>query len=196
MPARKLTPRSSYIRGHKGTYARAYATIHRIFIVNPCRCSAPLSASQLQSTYNNRNTVQTTTKDNRTQVHCERHQNNTRTDPNITPPPGSAQPSALLVHGKSTGAVGQVSFRFRRQLKHGIPTPLDKILRTLRATTPTRAVIKNTLYFVLARLISSRTENWYVSCVGIRAIVADSRLELQGMKHVVHTPLARQLKAE
>ena len=61
---------------------------------------------------------------------------------------------------------------------------------------PTRAMIKDIFNFVLARLISSRTENRYISCIGIRAIVADSRLELQGMKHVVHMPLARQLKAE
>ena len=59
-----------------------------------------------------------------------------------------------------------------------------------------RAMIKNIFYFVLARLISSRTENWYISCVGIRAIVANIGLELQGMKHVRYTPLARQLKAE
>ena len=57
-------------------------------------------------------------------------------------------------------------------------------------------MIKDIFYFVLARLISSRTENWYVSCVGMRAIVANSGLELQGMKHVMHTPLARQLKVE
>ena len=57
-------------------------------------------------------------------------------------------------------------------------------------------MIKNVFYFVLARLISSRTENWYVSCVGIRAIVANSGLELRGMKHVMNTPLARQLKAK
>ena len=57
-------------------------------------------------------------------------------------------------------------------------------------------MIKNVFYFVLARLISSRTENWYVSCVGMRAIVANSGLELRGMKHVMNTPLARQLKAE
>ena len=75
-------PRSSHIHDHQGAYARAYATIHSIFIVKPCRCSAPLSASQLQSTCNNRNTVKTTTNNNRTQVHCECHQNNTRTDPN------------------------------------------------------------------------------------------------------------------
>ena len=58
---------------------------------------------------------------------------------------------------------------------------------------PMRAMIKDIFYFVLARLISSRTENWYVSCIGIRAIVIDSGLELQGMKHVMNTPLARQL---
>ena len=57
-------------------------------------------------------------------------------------------------------------------------------------------MIKNIFYFVFARLISSRTENWYISCVGIRAIIADSGLELQGMKHIMYTPLARQLKAK
>ena len=57
-------------------------------------------------------------------------------------------------------------------------------------------MIKDIFSFVLARLISSRTENWYISCVGIRAIVANSRLKLQGMEHVVHTPLARHLKAK
>ena len=76
-------PRSSHIHDHQGAYARAYTTIQCIFIVNPCHCSAPLSASQLQSTCNNRTTVQTTTNINRTQVHCEHHQNNTCTDPNI-----------------------------------------------------------------------------------------------------------------
>ena len=57
-------------------------------------------------------------------------------------------------------------------------------------------MIKNIFDFVLARLISSRMENWYISCVVIRAIVADSGLELRGLKHIVHMPLARQLKAE
>ena len=57
-------------------------------------------------------------------------------------------------------------------------------------------MIKNIFYFVLAQLISSRTESWYVSCVGIRAIVANGGLKLRGMKHVVYTPLARQLKVE
>ena len=130
---------------------------------------------------------------NRTQVHCERHLNNIQTDPNITSPLVSAQPSALLVHGKHTGAVGQVSFWFPRRLKHRIPTPLDKIVRT---TTPMRAMIKVIFNFVLDRLISSRTENWYVSCIGIRAIVANSGLELRGMKHIMYMPLARQLKAK
>ena len=74
--------------------------------------------------------------------------------------------------------------------------PLNKILHTLRMTMPTRAMIKNIFDFVLAQLISSRTESWYISCVGIRAIVADSGLELQGMKHVMYTPLARQLKTK
>ena len=57
-------------------------------------------------------------------------------------------------------------------------------------------MIKNIFYFILARLIRSRMENWYVSCVGIRAIVVDRRLELRGMKHVMNMPLARQLKAK
>ena len=57
-------------------------------------------------------------------------------------------------------------------------------------------MIKNIFYFVFTRLISSRMENWYVSCVGIRAIIANSGLELRGMKYVMNTPLARQLKAE
>ena len=57
-------------------------------------------------------------------------------------------------------------------------------------------MIKNVFHIVLARLISSRMENWYISCIGIRAIVANSRLELRGMKHVMNTPLARQLKVK
>ena len=61
-------------------------------------------------------------------------------------------------------------------------------------TTPTRAMIKNIFDFVLARLVSSRMESWYISCIGIRAIVANSGLKLQGMEHVMHMPLARQLK--
>ena len=94
------------------------------------------------------------------------------------------------------GAVGQVSFRFPHRFKHRVPTPLDKILHTLQTTTPMRAMIKNIFDFVLARFISSRMENWYVSCVSIRAIVANSGLKLRGMKHVMYTPLARQLKME
>ena len=63
-------------------------------------------------------------------------------------------------------------------------------------TMPTRAMIKNIFHFVLARLISSKTEGWYISCISIRAIVANSGLKVQGMEHIVHTPLARQLKTE
>ena len=59
-----------------------------------------------------------------------------------------------------------------------------------------RAMIKDIFDFVLTQLISSRMESWDVSCIGIRAIVANSGLELQGMEHIMHTPLARQLKAE
>ena len=59
-----------------------------------------------------------------------------------------------------------------------------------------RAMIKYVFYLVLAQLISSRTESWYIGCVGIRAIVANGGLELRCMKHIVYTPLARQLKAE
>ena len=65
--------------------------------------------------------------------------------------------------------------------------PLDKILRTLRTTMPMRVMIKDIFYFVLTQ---------HISCIGIGAIVADSGLELQGMKHVMNTPLARQLKAK
>ena len=77
-----------------------------------------------------------------------------------------------------------------------IPTPFYKVLNMQGPTTHMRAMIKNILDLILARLISSRTENWYVSFVGMRAIVANSGLELRGMKHVMNTPLARQLKAE
>ena len=61
---------------------------------------------------------------------------------------------------------------------------------------PTRAMVNNIFDFVLTQLVSSRTESWYISCIGIRAIVANSGLELQGRKHVMYMPLARQLKAE
>ena len=60
----------------------------------------------------------------------------------------------------------------------------------------TRPMIKNILDLILAQLISSRTESWYISCIGSRAIVANSGLKLQGMKHVMHRPLARQLKSK
>ena len=56
--------------------------------------------------------------------------------------------------------------------------PLHEILHARRMTTPTRAMIKYIFYFVLAHLISSRIESWYVSFVGIRAIVANGGLEL------------------
>ena len=57
-------------------------------------------------------------------------------------------------------------------------------------------MIKYIFHFVHARLISSKTKSWYVSCVGVRAIVANGRLELQCMKHVMYMPLAMQLKME
>ena len=41
----------------------------------------------------------------------------------------------------------------------------------------TLAMIKNILNLILARLISSRMERWYVSS-GLRAIITASRLEL------------------
>ena len=59
-----------------------------------------------------------------------------------------------------------------------------------------RAMIKYVLHFILAWLISSRMEIWYIGSVDIRANVANGGLELQCMKHIVHTPLARQLKME
>ena len=58
----------------------------------------------------------------------------------------------------------------------------------------TLAMIKNILDLILAQLISSRTERWYVRSVGLRAIIASSGLELQCMKNIVNTPLVRQLK--
>ena len=48
-------------------------------------------------------------------------------------------------------------------------------------------MIKYIFYFVLDQLISSRMESWYFSCIGTRAIVANSRLELRGMKHIMNT---------
>ena len=59
-----------------------------------------------------------------------------------------------------------------------------------------RAMIKNILDFILARIISSRTERWYISSVGLRAIIANSRLKLQCMKNIVNMPLTRQLQME
>ena len=45
-------------------------------------------------------------------------------------------------------------------------------------TTAMRAMIKYIFNFVLAQLISSRTESWYIGIIGIRAIVANGGLEL------------------
>ena len=56
-------------------------------------------------------------------------------------------------------------------------------------------MIKNTLNLILTRLISSRTERWYISS-GLKAIITDSGLELRCMKNIVNTPLTRQLKTE
>ena len=60
---------------------------------------------------------------------------------------------------------------------------------------PTLAMIKNILDLILARLISSRTERWYVGS-GLGAIITNSGLELQCVKNIVNTPLTRQLKME
>ena len=62
-------------------------------------------------------------------------------------------------------------------------------------TTLTLAMIKNILDLILTRLISSRTERWYISS-GLRAIITNSGLELQCVKNIVNTPLTRQLKTE
>ena len=59
-------------------------------------------------------------------------------------------------------------------------------------TTLTLAMINNILDLILARLISSSMERWYVSS-GLRA---DSGLELYCVKNIVNTPLTRQLKME
>ena len=59
----------------------------------------------------------------------------------------------------------------------------------------TLAMIKNILDLILAQLISSRMERWYVSS-GLRAIITNSGLELPCVKNIVNTPLTRQLKME
>ena len=56
-------------------------------------------------------------------------------------------------------------------------------------------MINNILNLILAQLISSRTERWYVSS-DLRAIITNSRLELQCVKNIVNIPLTRQLQAE
>ena len=56
-------------------------------------------------------------------------------------------------------------------------------------------MIKNILDLILARLISSKTERWYVSS-GLGAIVTNSGLELRCVKNNVNMPLTRQLKSE
>ena len=71
--------------------------------------------------------------------------------------------------------------------------PFYKVLNMRGPTTPTLAMIKNILDLILARLISSRTERRYVSS-GLRTIITDSRLELQGVKNTVNSPLTRQHK--
>ena len=60
----------------------------------------------------------------------------------------------------------------------------------------TRVIIKNVLNLILAQLVSSRTERWYIRSIGLRAIIANNGLELQCMKNIMNTPLTRQLKME
>ena len=55
------------------------------------------------------------------------------------------------------------------------------------------AMIKNILDLILAQLISSRTERWYISS-GLRAIITNGGLELRCVQNIVNTPLTRQLK--
>ena len=57
-------------------------------------------------------------------------------------------------------------------------------------------MVKNILDFILARLISSRMARQNISSAGLRAIIANSRLELQIMKNIVNKPLTRQLNTE
>ena len=59
-----------------------------------------------------------------------------------------------------------------------------------------RIMIKNILDFIRARLISSKMERQNVSSAGLRAIIANSRFELQSMKNIVNTSLTRQIKVE
>ena len=55
--------------------------------------------------------------------------------------------------------------------------PFHKVLNMRGPTTLMLAMVKNTLDLILARLISSRTERWYVGS-GLGAIITDSGLEL------------------
>ena len=55
--------------------------------------------------------------------------------------------------------------------------PFHKVLNMQGPTMPTLAMIKNILDLILALLISSRTERWYVSN-GLRTIITDGGLEL------------------
>ena len=59
----------------------------------------------------------------------------------------------------------------------------------------TRAMIKYILDLILAQLISSRTERWYISS-GLRAITTNSGLKLRCVKNIVNTPLTRKFKTE
>ena len=74
--------------------------------------------------------------------------------------------------------VSYVRVRFPHSFEQVIPMPFDNILNMQGWTMLRRAMIKNILDFILARLISSRMERWYVISVGLRAIIADSGLEL------------------
>ena len=83
------------------------------------------------------------------------------------------------------GTVSQVRFRFPCSFEHIIPTPFYKVLNMQGSTTLTRAMIKNIHDLILARLISSRMERWYISS-GLRAITTNSGLELPCMKNIVN----------
>ena len=63
-------------------------------------------------------------------------------------------------------------------------------------TTPVRAMIENIFNLILTQLISSKMGRSYVSSIGIRTIIANGGLDLQCIKHIVHMPLARQLKTK
>ena len=89
-----------------------------------------------------------------------------------------------------------VRLTFPCSFEHVKPMPFDKVLNMQGSTMVMQAMVKNILDFILSQLISSRKERQNISRAGLRAIIANSGLELQSVKNIVNMPLTRQLKAE